>query len=195
MKTIKLDRWNISQYDDPSPFILESGELELQFTLPDTNGEYFVVDGKNKIRIADGKASIPVTEGVLSLSVKRYIDGKFTEAFAIEPLEVVSVDGSVTVFPQISVLQTAVKDIYGKYRSAMQSFLVTKEEAERWRKQSEGAAHQLALAFFSYAYTDYKNNVYLNSKDLSAREFAEVFGYSEEFTDEEFDTMNKEKEL
>lgn len=39
MRKIKLDRWNISQYDDPSPFILESGNLDLQFTLPDANGE------------------------------------------------------------------------------------------------------------------------------------------------------------
>lgn len=195
MKTIKLDRWNISQYDDPSPFILESGELELQFTLPNPNGEYFVVDGKNKFRVVDGMASIPVTEGVLSLSVKRYIDGKFAEAFAVEPLEVVSVDGSVTAFPQISVLQSAVKDIYGKYHSAVQSFQTAKEEAKQWQQQAESAAHKLALAFFSYAYTDYKNNVYINGKDLSEREFAEVFGYSDEFTDEEFDTMNKEKEL
>lgn len=195
MRKIKLDRWNISQYDDPSPFILESGTLDLQFTLPDANGEYFVVDGKNKVKIEDGCAKLSVTEGVLSLSVKRYIDGKFTEAFAIEPLEVVSVDGEVTAFPQIGTLQTAAKDLYGKLKAAEEALQTAKEEAELWRKQADSAAHKLALALFSYAYTDYKNNVYINGKDLSAKEFAEVFGYSEEFTDEEFDTMNKEKEL
>ena len=195
MRKIKLDRWNISQYDDPSPFILESGTLDLQFTLPDANGEYFVVDGTNKIRITDGAASIPVAVGTLSLCVKRYIGGRYAEAFAIEPLEVVSVNGEVTAFPQIGTLQTAAKDLYGKLKAAKEALQTAKEEAEQWRQQAESAAHKLALAFFSYAYTDYKNNVYINGKDLSAKEFAEVFGYSEEFTDEEFDTMNKEKEL
>ena len=195
MRKIKLDRWNISQYDDPSPFILESGNLDLQFTLPDVNGEYFVVDGTNKIRITDGTASIPVAAGTLSLCVKRYIGGRYAEAFPIEPLEVVSVDGEVTAFPQIGTLQTAAKDLYGKLKAAKEELQAAKAEVELWRKQADSAAHKLALALFSYAYTDYKNNVYINGKDLSAKEFAEVFGYSEAFTDEEFDTMNKEKEL
>ena len=106
-----------------------------------------------------------------------------------------SVDGEVTAFPQIGTLQTAAKDLYGKLKAAEEALQTAKEEAELWRKQADSAAHKLALALFSYAYTDYKNNVYINGKDLSAKEFAEVFGYSEEFTDEEFDTMNKEKEL
>lgn len=45
MKTIKLDRWNISQYDDPSPFILESEYIKFAVILPDGDGECFFLVG------------------------------------------------------------------------------------------------------------------------------------------------------
>ena len=192
MKNITLNRWDVSRYDDKSPFILESGDLSLHFVLSDGTGQYFVVSKSERAPIKNGYASVKVKEGTLELCVKRYIDGRFVEAFPIEPLEVKSVDGELTAFPQITTLQTAAKDLYEKAAQLEKSISGVSEKGEKERETSASFIHSLALALFSFAYTDYKNNIYINNRELSAKAFLEVFGFSEQFTEEEIETMNKE---
>lgn len=202
MRTVRLDKWNISQYDDKSPFVLEAGTLHVHFILPDEKGQYFAVTATEKKPIENGDVSLTVSEGVFNLTVKRYIDGQFKEAFAVEPLEVKSVNGEVTAFPQISALQASAKDLFEKtaehakaIKSLSDALSVEQKQRSDETETAIKAIHALALAFFSYAYTDYKNNVYTNNKALSEKEFLAVFGAENDFTDEEIKTMNKEKLL
>lgn len=202
MRTVRLDKWNISQYDDKSPFVLEAGTLHVHFILPDEKGQYFAVTATEKKLIENGDVSLTVSEGVFNLTVKRYIDGQFKEAFAVEPLEVKSVNGEVTAFPQISLLQESEKELFEKTSAHAKEIKALSDALSVEQKQRSDetetaikAIHALALAFFSYAYTDYKNNVYTNNKALSVKEFLAVFGVENDFTDEEIKTMNKENLL
>lgn len=202
MRTVRLDKWNVSQYDDKSPFVLEAGTLHVHFILPDEKGQYFAVTATEKKPIENGDVSLTVSEGVFNLTVKRYIDGQFKEAFAVEPLEIKSVDGEITAFPQISALQASAKDLFEKTTEQAKAIkalsdALSKEQIQRSDETETAlkAIHALELAFFSYAYTDYKNNVYTNNKALSVKEFLAVFGAENDFTDEEIKTMNKEKLL
>ena len=199
MRTVRLDKWNVSQYDDKSPFVLEAGTLHVHFIFPDEKGQYFAVTATEKKPIENGDVSLTVSEGVFNLTVKRYIDGQFKEAFAVEPLEIKSVDGEVTAFPQISLLQTSTKELLKKTTEQAKEikalYDALSEETKQRSEETEAAIkaiHALELAFFSYAYTDYKNNVYTNNKALSEKEFLAVFGAENDFTDEEIKTMNKE---
>lgn len=199
MRTVRLDKWNVSQYDDKSPFVLEAGTLHVHFILPDEKGQYFAVTATEKKPIKNGDVSLTVSEGVFNLTVKRYIDGQFKEAFAVEPLEIKSVDGEVTAFPQISLLQESEKELFEKtvahakeIKALSDALSVEQKQRSDETKNAINAIHTLALAFFSYAYTDYKNNVYTNNKALSEKEFLAVFGAENDFTDDEIKTMNKE---
>lgn len=202
MRTVRLDKWNISQYDDKSPFVLEAGTLNVHFILPDEKGQYFAVTATEKKPIENGDVSLTVSEGVFNLTVKRYIDGQFKEAFAVEPLEVKSVNGEVTVFPQISLLQESEKELFEKTAAHAKEIKALSDALSVEQKQRSDetetaikAIHALAFAFFSYAYTDYKNNVYTNNKALSEKEFLAVFGAENDFTEDEIKTMNKENLL
>lgn len=216
MRNIVLKRGSVAKYDDGSPFLVEAGELELRFTLPDPNGDYFLVAGKRKVAIPkDGHVSLAVTEGTLNAAVKRYIRGKLVESYAVEPLEVMSVDGEVTAFPELSVLQrraaelekdikeevSARKNVIATQNDAFwKSFTAQKNTLERAiAEQSEEqnkALHKLAVAFLRYAYTDYQRNVYVNTRSLSLGQFLTALGFSkEDFTAEELAAINEEAKI
>ena len=216
MRNIVLKRGSVAKYDDGSPFLVEAGELELRFTLPDPNGDYFLVAGKRKVDIPkDGRISLSVTEGTLNAAVKRYIHGKLVESYAVEPLEIMSVDGEVTAFPELSVLQrraaeleksikdeaaarekalAAQNEAFGKVLEAQKDAL-EREIAEQSEEQGK-ALHHLAVAFLRYAYTDYQRTVYVNTRSLALEQFLTALGFSkEDFTAEELAAIKEEAKI
>lgn len=204
MRKVLLKKWGISTYDNNAPFILESGLLEIQFTFPVKTGDYYLVsenNGKMKTLIGqDGVVSVSVSEGVFAATVKRYLDGRLREQFPLEPLEIRSVEGEVTAFPELSILQKSVKetcDAYTQAREALEKKETALDEVVNEAKNAmKDEAHRLAVAFFSFAYAEYLTDIQMNSKDLTPAEFVKVFGYdSSEFTEDELNNMSKEKDL
>ena len=204
MKTITLTRGKISTYDDKTPFLVENGALEVKFVLPSKMGEYYLVtdnNGKQKTFIPqDGQVSLSVTEGVLSATVKRYVNGRMTEQYPIEPLEIRSVNDEVSAFPELSVLQKSVDDAKASYAEKKDE-LEEKEKSldaalQEVKENAEKAVHRLAVAFLSFAYAEYKTDIQMNARDLSAEDFLAAFGFSaSDFTEDELNEIKKEKDL
>ncbi len=185
MRNIVLKRGSVAVYDDGAPFLAELGELSLCFTLPDPNGDYFAVTGKKKYAIGkDGHVSIPVEPGELCLAVKRYIGGRLVESYAVEPLEIKSVDGNVTAFPEISVLQKQVVELTAELKTQREE---NAKEVEKVRQEMKREIRTLVAAFLSFAWAEYEYDVQLNAKNLTAEKFAAMLGYS--VTDEEMEKI------
>lgn len=185
MRNIVLKRGSVAVYDDGAPFLAEFGELSLCFTLPDPNGDYFAVTGKKKYAIGkDGHVSIPVEPGELCLAVKRYIGGRLVESYAVEPLEIKSVDGNVTAFPEISVLQKQVMELTAELKAQREK---NAKEVEKVRQEMKRELRTLVAAFLSFAWAEYEYDVQLNAKNLTAEKFVAMLGYS--VTDEEMEKI------
>lgn len=185
MRNIVLKRGSVAVYDDGAPFLAELGELSLCFTLPDPNGDYFAVTGKKKYAIGkDGHVSIPVELGELRLAVKRYIGGRLVESYAVEPLEIKSVDGNVTAFPEISTLQKQVVELTAELKAQREE---NAKEVEKVRQEMEREIRTLVAAFLSFAWAEYEYDVQLNAKNLTAEKFVAMLGYS--VTDEEMEKI------
>lgn len=204
MKTITLTRGKISTYDDKTPFLVENGALEVKFVLPSKTGEYYLVtdnNGKQKTFIPqDGQVSLSVTEGILNATVKRYVNGRMTEQYPIEPLEIRSVNDEVSAFPELSVLQKSVDDAkasYAEKKDALEEKKKSLDSAlQEVKENAEKAVHRLAVAFLSFAYAEYKTDIQMNAKDLSAEDFLAAFGFSaSDFTEDELNEIKKEKDL
>ena len=208
MRTVELKRGSVATYDDGSPFFVEAGTLDIAFKLPDPNGQYFVVDGRNKTLIpSDGRVSLSVGIGELRLAVKRYIGGRMVESYAVEPLQVESVDGTVTAFPELSVLQKKAVQLEkamkeettlrenGQKQTA-DELKKANEEVASVKKDAADAVHKLAVVFLRYAYTDYRRNVYINTRDVSFDGFLAALGFSkEDFTAEELAAIKEEAKI
>lgn len=185
MRNIVLKRGSVAVYDDGAPFLAELGELSLCFTLPDPNGDYFAVTGKKKYAIGkDGHVSIPVETGELCLAVKRYIGGRLVESYAVEPLEIKSVDGNVTAFPEISVLQKQVVELTAELKAQREE---NAKQVEKVRQEMKREIRTLVAAFLSFAWAEYEYDVQLNAKNLTAEKFVAMLGYS--VTDEEMEKI------
>ena len=185
MRNIVLKRGSVAVYDDGAPFLAEFGELSLCFTLPDPNGDYFAVTGKKKYAIGkDGHVSIPVEPGELCIAVKRYIGGRLVESYAVEPLEIKSVDGNVTAFPEISVLQNQVVELTAELKAQREE---NAKEVEKVRQEMKREIRTLVAAFLSFAWAEYEYDVQLNAKNLTAEKFVAMLGYS--VTDEEMEKI------
>lgn len=185
MKTIKLKSKGIGRYDDVSPFLLESGELELHVTLPKASGELFLVaelNGKalGALPIAkDGTVSLGgLSAGELHAEIKHYLRGELVEAYKVEPLLLKSVDTSLAAMPEIAALTAECEALRSRSDELAHELTGQKEETKR-------ELNRLCCAFLSFAYAEYKNDVQLNSKELSAEEFAKVLGYAETKISEE----------
>ena len=185
MRNIVLKRGSVAVYDDGTPFLAELGELSLCFTLPDPNGDYFAVTGRKKYAIGkDGCVSIPVEPGELCLAIKRYIGGRLVESYAVEPLEIKSVDGNVTAFPEISVLQKQVVELTAELKAQREE---NAKEVEKVRQEMKREIRTLVAAFLSFAWAEYEYDVQLNTKNLTAEKFVAMLGYS--VTDEEMEKI------
>lgn len=179
MKTIQLKSGRLGRYDDVSPFLVESGALELKIELPKQSGEFFLVSELN------GKSlgTIPFLRGcteVLHLSeagelhaeVKQYLRGELVETYKVEPLLLKAVDKSLSAMPEIAALREECDELRKGTNELKKELQHHKEEVER-------RLSKLVTAFLSFAYAEYQSDVQLNAKGLSAEEFAEALGYRE----------------
>ncbi len=177
MKTIQLKSGRLGRYDDVSPFLVESGALELKIELPKQSGEFFLVselNGKSlgTVPLLHGFTAIlhPSEAGELKTEVKHYLHGELVETYKIEPLLLKAVDRSLSAMPEIAALTAECVALRSRSDELLTELKRHKEEAEREH-------NKLTSAFLSFAYAEYRNDVQLNARNLSAEEFAAALGY------------------
>lgn len=168
MKTIKLLSYGIGRYDDVSPFIIADNSLELKVELPNVNGEFFLIAKNNDktIKMSLSKyepAKIEgLTAGELKAEVKHYLKGVLIKVYAIEPLVLKEVDGSISAMPEIAELKTQLADL-------SISFASYKEEAnktiEELRKEL-ATATQTVKGLHDFAFACKTASPYLNDIPL-----------------------------
>lgn len=184
MRTIKLKSNGVGRYDNVSPFIIESGALELKAELPQKSGEFYLVtelNGKSggaKLIPKDGTVSLTGLEaGELKAAVKHYLRGELIEVFKVEPLLLKAVDKELSAMPEIARLTGEIaalkKEVAALKTTADERFEATtegfKDVTDRQRESD--------CAFLSFAYAVYENSPLLNGKGLSFKAFAEALGF------------------
>ena len=194
MRTITI-KGNLGRYDDVSPFLVESGALELKIELPDMAWESFIVTELNgKTR----KVPIPqngivmfdnLLAGELRAEIKHYLHGNLIKTFKVEPLILKEVDGVLSAMPAIAAME---RDIAALKRKA-DEFEQALEMEKTARTRAENA---LCAALLAYAFADYKTNFRLNMESLSLEEFAAALGVSlKSFTEEAIDKIKNMSEV
>lgn len=194
MKTISIKSRRIGRYDDVSPFLVESGALELKFEIPEVSGEFFFVTELNGIsekKFIPRGGVITLTDlcaGELCAEVKHYLRGTLIKTYKVEPLILKEVDGSLSGTPEIERLRADNAALCDKLAALERTLETEKEEVEM-------ARHERDKAFLTFAYAVYENSPLLNGRGLSFEEFAAALGYSAEaFTEEEITEIKNMKE-
>lgn len=192
MKTITIKNGRIGRYDDVSPFLVESGALELKFELPEVSGEFFFVTELNGI---SEKKFIPhggtvtlsdLSAGELCAEIKHYLRGTLIKSYKVEPLILKEVDGSLAGTPEIERLRSENERLRNELNALSEALEGAKEAAKAENKRRDEA-------FLSFAYAVYENSPLLNGRGLTFAEFAEALGYSADaFSETKIDEI-KEK--
>ena len=198
MRTITIKSKGLGRFDDGSPFLVESGTLELKIVLPKVSGEFFFVgelNGKGGPVILipkDGTIALGVLEsGELRSEVKHYQRGTLIETYKVEPLLLKAVDTSLSAMPEIAFLTGECAELREKLELAEESLVAAAEREE----EAKNRDHARDLAFVAYAWADYQNNLQLNAKTLPLEKFAVALGYDlEEFSEEEIQKIKTIKE-
>lgn len=199
MRTITIKSRRLGRYDDVSPFLVESGELELKINLPNLGGEFFFVYEPIGIKDSSVRGKLPINgDGKITLSnlaagelraeVHHYLRGQFIEAYKVEPLLLKAVDTKLSAMPEIAFLTAECQALREKTEAVEKAFTEAKKRADEAEKRNR----ERDVAFLSYAWADYQNNVQLNAKNLTLEKFAAVLGY--ELTAEELEQINNKKE-
>ncbi len=173
MRLISLKSGRVGRYDDPSPFVVESGLLELQINLPAKSGEFYFVgelNGKNggaKLIPRSGTISLDgLQSGELRAEVKHYLRGTLLETFKVEPLLLKAVDTTLSATPEIALLTGEIDAAH--------------EENKTLAKALDGANTRLEATeksiaeLFAFAYAVYENSPLLNGRGLSFEGFKEA---------------------
>lgn len=193
MKTISLKVNGVGRYDDVSPLVIADNQLWLNIKLPAVNGEFFLVTecgGKvQKLKLnADGNAVIcGIYAGQFNAEVKHYLKGELIKTYKIEPLLVKEADGSISAEPEIAALNRKIFELneaLGKERARTEKLEEQAEKLNRCCEEIEvrtKTAEDKIRALCLFAFTDYRENVYLGGGDLDA--FACRFGF--QFTEKE----------
>lgn len=185
MRTIKLFSYGIGRYDDVSPFIIADNIIELKIELPNINGEFYLIaqnNGKTVKKPLSKYEPIKIEEltaGELKAEVKHYLKGILIKTYKIEPLLLKEVDGSISAIPEIKELKNQIKTLSESYESL--------------KKEQSVFVEKIRLniyALIRFAFTDYKNNVYLSGKGFN--DFLKEFGFN--LTNDEISFFNKEQE-
>lgn len=194
MRTITIKSKRLGRYDDVSPFLVESGELELKINLPNKSGEFFFVCELNGKKLGvypifNGKVELAgLQAGELRAEVKHYLRGEIIETYKVEPLLLKAVDTRLSATPEITLLTAECQDLR-KRTEAVEKALT---EAKKRIEEAEKRNREYSLAFLSYAWADYQNNLQLNAKNLPPEDFAAALGY--ELTEEELEKIDNKKE-
>lgn len=173
MRSIRLKSGCVGRYDAPSPFVVESGELELKIELPAKSGEFYFVselNGKNggaKLIPKSGVIALDGLEaGELRVEVRHYLRGELLETFKVEPLLLKGVDTMLSTTPEIALLTGEIA--------------VLNEEKERLANALDGVNMRLKTAegcvaeLYAFAYAVYENSPLLNGRGLSFEAFKEA---------------------
>lgn len=194
MRTIKLKSNGLGRYDDVSPFLVESGELELEIKTPALSGEFFFVGEMNgevqkAIPVRDGKVTLTfLRAGELRAEVKHYLRGELIESYKVEPLLIKAVDTSLSATPEISLLTGEVKALRERTKALQNA-------REGDNAATKKAFAGLAKAFLAFAYAEYENDVQLNARGRSFEEFAEALGLpTDGLSEEEIEEIKNLKE-
>lgn len=198
MRIITIKSHGLGRYDDVSPFLVESGTLELKINLPNFHGEFFLVtelNGKNggaKQIPREGTVTLTGLEaGELHAEVKHYLRGELIETYKVEPLLLKAVDTKLSATPEIALLM-AEREILREELEAVEKW---QEKAVDYADEMNKRNHRRDVAFLAFAYAEYQNDLQLNAKSLSFEDFAAVLGYSvEEFSPDEIETIKNFKE-
>lgn len=195
MRTITIKSKGLGRYDNVSPFLVESETLELKIVLPNLNGEFFFVselNGKSggaKLIPPSGTINLTgLVAGELHAEVKHYLHGEIIETYKVEPLLLKAVDTQLSATPEIAFLMGECQALREKLEAAEK----TLTEAATREEEANKLNRERDIAFLSYAWADYQNNVQLNAKNLSLSDFAAVLGY--DLTEEELKKINNKKE-
>lgn len=192
MKTITIKSGRLGRYDEVSPFLVESGALELKVALPDKSGEFYLIAELNGETVCskpiprDGTVTVDKLEaGELHVGIKHYLRGELIECFKVEPLMIKRVDTALFAMPEIGALKAENEALHKEIAALVKSHTEAFTELKR-------ALHAQVVAFLSFAYAEYENDVQLNAKSLTAEVFAETFGFSvAEFSAEEMSKIKK----
>ena len=199
MRTITIKSRRLGRYDDVSPFLVESGGLELKINLPNLSGEFFFVYEPIGIKDSPVRGKLPINgDGKITLSnlaagelraeVHHYLRGELIEAYKVEPLLLKAVDTKLSAMPEIAFLTAECATLREKTEETTKELTRANERADEAEKRNRARD----VAFLSYAWADYRNNLQLNAKNLSLEEFAAVLGYK--LTEEEIKQINDKKE-
>lgn len=196
MRTITIKTKGLGRYDDVSPFLVESGELELKINLPNLSGEFFFVSELNGKSFGaqhlprEGTVTLTGLEaGELHAEVKHYMRGELIETYKVEPLLLKAVDTQLSAMPIIAFLTGECRSLRDKAEAAEKALT----EAVKRADEAEKRSRERDVAFLSYAWADYQNNVQLNAKNLSLEDFAAALGY--ELTEEELEKIKDKTEV
>lgn len=180
MKTIRLKENGIGRYSDVSPFPLGDLEIELQ-GIPNYSGEFRFVGAINgaqcilaSVTTAQNRVNVPIdklTAGKFSCRVIQYIDGKEVRIFKAEDLLITDVNGDFSAVPEIVEMQGKISDL----QTALATETTARQEAEEEAKTAKEYANGILHGLLRFAYTDYKQNVYLDgTPDFDG--FLQAFG-------------------
>lgn len=179
MRTIKIKSNGLGRYDDVSPFIIESGALELKIELPQKSGEFYLVSELNG---KSGGAQPVPREGTLTLTgletgelkaaVKHYLRGELIEVYKVEPLLLKAVDKELSAMPEIALLT-------GKIAALKKQTEDLEKRLETAEDRTETAGKNIS-AILHFAYLSYRENVRLNAHDLSEEGFIKAINEKSE---------------
>ena len=201
MRTITIKNGRSARYDDGTPFILQSGKFELHILLPAVSGEFYLVSDmngkKSTQRIqANGVVAVDVEAGELKAEVKHYLRGVEVASYPVEPLIIKSVDERLTAFPEIADLYARVEALQSALEAQEKRMIEEGTAHRKWQEAAKAAAHRCDIAFLSYAFAEYQNDVQLNEKNLTAEEFIVALGFSlDELAPAEIEEIKKKKEV
>ena len=176
MRKIKLKSNGLGRYDDVSPFLIESGALALEIDLPDKSGEYYLVselNGKEKVQRIIRGSSVTLSDletGELKAAVKHYLRGELIEVYKVEPLLLKSVDKDLSAMPEFALLTGELVALKERTETLEKRLTQAEERAERADKRFEQLQMKLD-GLIEYAYLSYRENVRLNTHDLTKEEF------------------------
>lgn len=173
MRTITIKSMRLGRYNDVSPFLVESGTIELKILLPNLNGEFFFIseiNGKNngaKLIPLSGAITLDGLEaGELRAEVKHYLRGELIETFKVEPLLLKAVDTTLSATPEIALLTGEIAALHNENKMLTKALDGANTRLE--------TAEKSVAELYAFAYAVYENSPLLNSKGLSFEEFKEA---------------------
>lgn len=183
MRTIQLKPNGVGRYDNVSPFIVTDNRLELQITLPNFNGEFYLVyeiNGKTNKRLLPRSGQLILEDlaaGEMYAEVQHCLKGETVKTYKVEPLLLKEVDGTLSALPEIEELRRsigAVERAFNEYKESAEKRIsaLSAKFAERLE-----IAEKNVQALRRFALKDYQNNVYLSGG--TEEDFIKEFGFTE----------------